>query len=631
MSEEPNKLPDELSHYAGLEAQVTSNGHRRVYGVDENGKKTVLQNDNVLAAYGYTDDDLPSQNSATIKQEVQNSIPSNKEIEKDPYDEYLEEVRSGEASDIAFNDWSQSREKRKAAKWYTNTRSHGDAYMARSESEEDTDEKGAGDIGVDLLNNEDHQTQLNSRENRTTPSQDDVEYYAWLKKNSGSEPTKPAEETGPQEPLPSQLPPTPDVPLFTESIEPQEKSIEESIDDILGAKEAPLQPEAQVEASESPPDYNDDELLDDPEYQELREEMDIAREEFASLAARRRGATFGFYSTQSRLERAEARYCMARDRAGAYVANYFEKQGRTTEEIRHLAIAARALEAMGLTKDVLDHQLALAEGRKLKGFYDWWARQGGHNFFSKAGLKGNLKKGLAMAAIGFIPGIGLGMVGAAVLGPAVGGVLGASLASRVGRGIMGAKIDKNAESPAVATVQNNEQFNNDLDRFYDNPDDLGTTAVTEGVMDLTERSIDRNRGRVAKAASVAAIAGVAGGIAGHYIHDIFRGNISRPNTGLSPTSGAVDSTPAVRVPEIPNFGQLDDRMPWTHFADRFGANSATPRILAAVEKARSMGWQVEGNGQGGGQGAIVRIVAPNGTQITDISQMNLLLDYFDAA
>lgn len=611
MSEEPPKLPEDLQQYDALDAQVTSNGQRRIYGVDEEGKKTQLKGDDVLAAYGYTDADLPGAipDSSPEAEDPATSAPeASADKEPDVYDEYTEAVRSGEARDKTFSQWVLDTEKSKAAKWYTDTRSHGEAAIARSENGPDTDEKGSGDIEPGLLIDEENQERLNAREGRANPTEDDTDYYAWLKRSSGrSEEDAPAEggETptegpegpgGPGEPNPPEEP-GPETPTPEEPETPDDTEVIPGIED-----------------------------LDDPEYQALREEMEEARSEFAALAAKRRGvSTFSIRASNKRLEKARQRYESLRDQAGAYVAGHLERIGRSPEEIKQLATAARALESMFLTKNVMDLQLASAEGKRLKPFYDWWARQGGHKFFSKAGLKGNLKKGVAMAAIGFVPGVGLGIAGAAVLGPVVGGVLGASLAARVGRGLMGARINKNAEAPEVARVQNETQQASDLERFDANPDDLGTSAVTAGVMDLTDRSVGRNRRRNAQAAAVAAIAGVAGGILGHQIHDIF-----------SPPKGPIDKIPTTGDPgppkpptEIPNFGDLDARYPWTHMADKVGAEAATNHILDLAQKGQAIGWTVEGNGASGGQGAILRIITPTGAILEGNEQINLGLDLIE--
>ena len=605
MSEEPPKLPEDLQQYDALDAQVTSNGQRRIYGVDEEGKKTQLKGDEVLAAYGYTDADLPGTQSdvtPTAEDPATSTPETSADKEPDVYDEYTEAVRSGEARDTTFSQWVLDAEKRKAAKWYTDTRSHGEAAIARSENAPDTDEKGSGDIEPGLLIDEEHQERLNAREGRTNPTEDDTDYYAWLKRSSGR-----AEEDAPAEG--GETPPVgPEGPGGSSEPTPPEEP---------GPETPPEEPENPEDDTEAIPGIED---LDSPEYQELREEMEEARSEYAALTAKRRGISFGIFTSKKRLEAARLRYVEARDRAGAYVAQHLERTGRSPEEVKEMATAARALEAMGLTKEIMDLQLASAEGKRLKPFYDWWARQGGHKFFSKAGLKGNLKKGAAMAAIGFVPGVGLGIAGAAVLGPVVGGVLGASLAARVGRGLMGARINKNAEAPEVSRVQNATQLGADLERFDANPDDLDTSAITEGVEDLTSRSVGRNRRRNAQAAAVAAIAGVAGGILGHQIHDIFTHAKGPKVIDIGPK--------APKPPEIPNFGTADERLPWFHFTDRLGEEGANSTLRSLPDRASSIGWQVVTSGQGR-DWSVVEVISDKGVRFVTNSQKNLALDIID--
>lgn len=53
------ELPESLNNFQSLEAMVAKDGSRRVYGVNEAGKKKQIAADTVLTAYGYGPDDLP--------------------------------------------------------------------------------------------------------------------------------------------------------------------------------------------------------------------------------------------------------------------------------------------------------------------------------------------------------------------------------------------------------------------------------------------------------------------------------------------------------------------------------------------------------------------------------------------
>jgi hypothetical protein len=62
--------------------------------------------------------------------------------------------------------------------------------------------------------------------------------------------------------------------------------------------------------------------------------------------------------------------------------------------------------------------------------------------------------------------------------------------------------------------------------------------------------------------------------------------------------------------------------------DKLGFNG-TPRILEIANDAPNHGWQVIGNGQGGGSGAILRIIAPDGYVYEGNGPINAALDHLD--
>lgn len=164
-------LPKGLNQYDHLDASVTKGGAHRIYGVDTDGKKHALPQDYVLEAYGH--DSRAVEDAKTAK--------ANPDTSKDIYEEYKEAVSADHegAKDLNFREWVKKGEVKRAAKWYSETRAHGEAP---DEIDPDT---GPTDSDIDSLMAKDHQEQLNAREGKSNPTKDDVEYYRWLKKESG--------------------------------------------------------------------------------------------------------------------------------------------------------------------------------------------------------------------------------------------------------------------------------------------------------------------------------------------------------------------------------------------------------------------------------------------------------------
>jgi hypothetical protein len=115
----------------------------------------------------------------------------------------------------------------------------------------------------------------------------------------------------------------------------------------------------------------------------------------------------------------------------------------------------------------------------------------------------------------------------------------------------------------------------------------------------------------------------------------------QPATELSPVAPKAELIPpatAVKGPldstkntnTVPNDG-LDSRYPWQHEADLVGVENATPTILARVAIAEKNGWKIEGNNQGNGQGAFVKMTSPSGVEYNSGNadfngEVNLMLD-----
>lgn len=138
----------------------------------------------------------------------------------DVYEEYNQAVASNTdgAKDKTFREWVKADEIKKAAKWYTNTRAHGEA------PDEIDPDAGPSDDEIKGLINKDHQERLNAREGRSNPTEDDIAYYRWLK-------NLPQKETDNDEPQPE--PPTTDPNAPTEPLPIESKDRGELKQEII--------------------------------------------------------------------------------------------------------------------------------------------------------------------------------------------------------------------------------------------------------------------------------------------------------------------------------------------------------------------------------------------------------------
>lgn len=362
----------------------------------------------------------------------------------------------------------------------------------------------------------------------------------------------------------------------------------------------------------------------------LQGRLNQARNEFVRLTAQRRGKIFGGKKALAEAKRA---YEDARNEAGAYVALQLELQNATPEQIREFSILGTAAELFAVTGEIYTVQMAGVESKRFKGFYDWWARQGGRKENGKFNFAGMAKKGAAMFAIGLLPGAAIGVAAGAVLsgGAALGAIVGGAAARGVARGLMGAKVSKEASASTVAADQLTAQHQTDGERLGNrivNGDSLTTEDVTEGIQDRTDHEVGRNQRRVGAAAILGAVGGAAGAYVGGLLHGtLFGGGGGRHPSARGPgkphTPKAAPTPPAApNSPKPPiDLGPATDRnLPWTHVTDRIGHNG-TPDIFEAVRKGHEMGIDIVGKGRG------LESVTFNGVTYTDNAHINAALDY----
>lgn len=622
MSEMQPQMPEDLNQFSALEARNYSNGANHIYGVGENGKKVHLKGDNVLAAYGYTDADLPANNSdVTTPTPVETpSVETTPEsADQSLYDEYSAAVKDESATirvknaetgkmeekkvkDMNFREWTKAVESRKAARWYTATRAHGEV------PEGEIGDLGNGDAAGSLADREDAE-RVNGQEGKDHPSEDDVDYYRWLKKGSGKSNDDGGSGSG-------------------------DGNGDGNGDDDGGGngddgtpEEVPTEPTPEIQL---PP--------------EMGERLNVARDRYVRLNARRRGLIFG-RRNKKELAEAKAEYEAARDLAGQFAAGELTRAGADAAEVQTFATMGAAQELCDVTQMIYDRQIEGADAKKLKGFYDWWARQGGR-FFTKAGFKGAIKKAGVMAIPMAAVGAAAGAVGITLLGPIAGALAGAGVARGVARGLMGAHVNKNAEAARVAGEQRDEQILSDDTRLSPrvlNGEILETKDITEGIQDLTDRSIRRNRRRTALAVGVAAAAGVAGTALGSHFFGGGGGKHVPGGGKHTPTGGSPKPpvTPTIPKPPIDNGGIVeatptfpkidivptDGRLPWTHAAGIVGRGEATRNIMEMYAKAKTLGIDIQGHKVPGVNNDVIdRIVMPDGRVYTGNANINAMID-----
>ncbi len=624
-------MPPELENFSKLEGRIYSDGSRHVFGIEENGKMIQLKGDDVIKAYGYE-----SGQTGDVVEPISKS-ENNEAPGQSLYDEYRDAVQNGDAKDTDFRKWLKNKSLHEAARWYTDTRSHGEAYIAESEREDGPGIGGGrGDIAVDLLSNKDHQERLNAQEGKENPTEDDVAYYKWQHDKSGHE-----EETVKPEKT-SSLPPPPPPP---------------------GPEPLPPPPGPEPEPLPLPPGSEKETLPED-----LVVELTEARHEYARLTVRRRDiSTIGH---KKELEVARKRYESAINRAGAEAARILVEAGADQKDLKYFATDEVVHEIEGMDAETRQEETELNDSKRLKVFYDWWARQGG-----KLLSKGTLKKGMVMAGIGSVPGLVAGLAGAALLGPVGGAVVGAALARGVARSLTGAKINKEADARSVGQVQSQMDSSEailDLGRLQS--DELPTAeSITSRIEQRTNKQVRRNRRRMGLSAVIGALGGAIGAGVGHEItghlfngggsgtgagHSVLSPEAGRGSMGSGSGSSGTDRIPIIigghrggSIPDYlvrpeasvtpipaslstgPNFTPklLDARYPWTHMTEALGVTNGTPEIMKLVTGdnsiAEKLGYVVKGHG-GGGKGVIDSITTPEGKIFTDNGHINALLDYF---
>ncbi len=396
-----------------------------------------------------------------------------------------------------------------------------------------------------------------------------------------------------------------------------------------------------------PPEFSPENLK---KYEQYIEE---ARNRYAEITAGRRRVTIGSrkYSLDEEFK-AKNDHQKAVNEAGMVAARMLELAGATPDEIRVLATCGLILEANKLTRRQMqderiktgryeiqtdaDGSTFIVEktpktivGRQLNKFYDWWAKNSSEKFFSKAGLKGNAKRGGAMFAIGLAPGIALGMLA----GPLVGGVLGGVVAKKLASKLAASHVEKKATGARRAEQEATAQYTATKDeingRAATDHAVLGAGIIGNIVEKRTEKAVTRNRKRMGASILTAALAGAAGaGITDHFFGAAGSGSSKtselldnpKPDTASASTVPKASLAPRVSIDTTGYTGQA----PWAQMNNILGTRNATPKIMELAEKAKASGWKVDAHTRG-----ISSMTSPDGQVFSGNARVTAALDYLN--
>lgn len=586
------------------------------------------------------------------------------ETDSDIYQEYSDAVRSGGAKDKTFREWISENEGRKAARWWSATRPHGEAYIATEVQGPDTEEKGSGDIDPKLLMDQEHQDRLIAREGKPTPTEDDLRYYANRKEaaeQDGEQPTPELEPPAPiTEPTPAEEPDNPE-PQEPAPTPPAEQPIEQP---PVDPNSPALPPVETIGPDNPPPPEEQGGPPNGPEepgiaerLSESSQRLDLAIERFARARVNSERMFGGkndpeLVDASTELQRAYQDFCgVLAERAAMRVA---EEQARldsiTRERLMYEGMAASAQEQLSaLEPDDPQVQVLLGNINALEQRQAELATREAASQAEIARVQAESEQEIAQnlvrvqtnvdalmireeertrPALGKIANwlrkhpktrivAGVALAGLGIFGTVTGNVplvVGAIAARASLAGIGGYNASRGVGEMIAG-------------RRYGQAD----TSTIEGYTDAAQQQ-SRTRRRSKKTGAVVG-AGLAAipivrGIG--QLQDMVQGAPKPPPPDVTPNKPAPpDLTPqAPPTPSHPDLAFTDGRYPWTHMTERIGSNG-TPRILDIAQNAPSMGWQVVGNGQGGGAGAILRVVAPDGYVYQGNAAINAALDHLD--
>ncbi len=462
-------MPEELQRFSSLDAKMSKDGRRLVYGVNaRTGQKVQLKGDDVLDAYGYSPDEAQMDFQGTEPATSGESDEPNSETTED--EKVLRPVEEGELTDGLKDD---------------------DLPMAAMGHEPWTldikeDDKKPGGV-FDII-------------------------------KDPEDPKSPEDPDDPSSGI------TPGSPPVDELHDPRGKIgevINQRIDELKedGSTEADAHAEAHDEFWGRSPEAS--EPIDDdpstpegptsPELIAANEAVDEARTELARLRAGRESATFFSRKfSKKKLEAAFERYEEAKAEAGAIAVDLLREQGLEGDELVSAINYGSMQEVTKLIQEQYGIEKEKIEGKRLKRFYDWWNKQG-TKFFSF----GTVKKGMVMAAIGIPLGVGAAVVAAPLLGAAgLGAGAGLAVARSVSKGLVGNTIRRNAEAGDAAHAKAVDRHQR-AKGLVDRSEEASKPLMDSILNDLAKRqTIDTKHGNDRRAATAMAV-GAGGAILGY--------------------------------------------------------------------------------------------------------------------
>lgn len=345
--------------------------------------------------------------------------------------------------------------------------------------------------------------------------------------------------SGPGEPVPSD--PTEDDPRkrIGEAVAKRMEELKAS-----GMSESDAHAQAHDEfwgrsESEEEPTPGIPERLTSPELEAADVLVDVARTEYARMLAGQESSTFfSFKFSEKKVRAAKEAYDEAVANAGAVALGLFRERGVESADLAKANNWGAMEEQFKLISEQFDLEKNAVESKRLKGFYDWWQKQG-----TKLFSMGTIKKGAVMAAIGVPIGVGAAIIAAPIFaGAGVAAGAGLAVSRSVSKGLVGNAIRRNAEAGSVAeakVIQRREDATALIMEFENNDRAVEQEYLGRMVTDRSKEVKHGNDKRAATSMVVAAGGAVLGYLAADWVGDHL------PWGGPKPPPGAP------KPPEVP--------------------------------------------------------------------------------
>jgi hypothetical protein len=254
------------------------------------------------------------------------------------------------------------------------------------------------------------------------------------------------------------------------------------------------------------------EIVKTPELVDLEIRLDEVRDRLARFRATRESRTVTARShNNEEFQQILEEYQQLLNATGVEAIRSLMISGVTDEQT--LASAANfgaADEYCKLTQRQMEIELEDTENRKLGRFYDFWARNSGHKLLSKAGMKAGMVSAVKKAAVFAPVGIAAGILAGPAMAMGGAAAAGGFVATRISRGLMGAKASKEADRARLAQEKAQQRWNairEQIDETEANGDLVESAQLVEQYRDDTNEWTRRNRKAAVKAAGTAALLG----------------------------------------------------------------------------------------------------------------------------